>query len=147
MVDIAALLEKSSLAQAAAALDEFRAGWVANSHGPCNVEELRRIYGIRAARFRQLTGSYVEQLSISLDEFVANLATAEDAAMIDIRGKAEHHFLVIISSARNSVLDASSSRPTLTLNIIWILPMANKPSDGRFERSRGATSVSRGGSR
>ena len=111
MVDIVALLEKSSLAQAAAALDALRAGWVANSQGPCNVEELRRIYGIRAARFHQLTGTYVEQLSVSLDEFVADLATTEDAAMIDIRGKAEHHFLVIISSARNSVLGCFKLAP------------------------------------
>jgi hypothetical protein len=104
MADIASLLEKSPLAQAPAALEALRVGWTANSLRPCNVDELRLVYKRRAAWIRTLSGSHMQQLSASLDEFVDNLATAEDAAMIDIRGDAKHHFLVIISTSRNNVL-------------------------------------------
>jgi len=121
MTDIARLLERSSLIQAAAALEALRAGWQAASPRPCNVEELRRIYKIRAEWVRKLIGPHMAQLSVSLDEFVANLATAEDAAMTDIRGPADHHFLVVVSIARNIVLGCLKVVPNpdaaLNLNI------------------------------
>jgi hypothetical protein len=103
-MDLSAELTASGLSAAADAVAAINAGWEMSAFKETSVADLRRIYPMRLAHIRSISGAHAAQLARSTEELVGRLSNAGRVEIGFIRGKAEYHFVVFRDADRQAAI-------------------------------------------
>ena len=118
-MDILTALRASKLFHAKEAASALAGGWVVEPYEEISSAHLERVYLIRHDHLLSKPGLHAQQLADSVGEFVTGLRANIGCSVqpFEIRGPAEHHFLVfctednVIGCIRPiSQLDVSEAR-------------------------------------
>ena len=103
-MNISAELTASGLSAAEDAVAAIDAGWEMSAFKAASVADLRRIYPMRLAHIRSISGAHAAQLARSTEELVDRLIHAGNVEIGLIRGNAEHHFVVFRDADRQAAI-------------------------------------------